>query len=51
VLDRLFAKDGDAVGFHPCPPPDAADGDEVLANKTLELATDRISRARLISGV
>ena len=31
VLDGVFAKDGDAVRFHPCPPLVAADVDEVLA--------------------
>ena len=31
VLDGVFAKDGDTVRFHPCPPLDATDVDEVLA--------------------
>ena len=34
VVDGVFAKDGDAVRFHPCPPLDAADVDEVLAPVT-----------------
>ena len=31
VLDGVFAKDGNTVRFHPCPPLDAADVDELLA--------------------
>lgn len=34
VLDGVFAKDGDTVRFHPCPPLDVADVDEVLATVT-----------------
>ena len=34
VLDGVFANDGDTVRFHPCPPLDAADVDEVLATLT-----------------
>ena len=34
VFDGVFATDGDTVRFHPCPPLDAADVDEVLATVT-----------------
>jgi hypothetical protein len=34
VLDAVFARRGDTVAFHPCPPLDAADVDEVLATVT-----------------
>ena len=34
VLDGVFAQHGDTVRFHPCPPLDAADVDEVLATVT-----------------
>jgi hypothetical protein len=34
VLDGVFARHGDTVRFHPCPPLDAADVEEVLATVT-----------------
>ncbi len=34
VVDGVFARHGDTVRFHPCPPLDAADVDEVLATVT-----------------
>ena len=34
VLDGVFARHGDTVRFHPCPPLDAADVEEVLAPVT-----------------
>ena len=34
VLDGVFTQNGDTVRFHPCPPLDAADVDEVLATVT-----------------
>jgi hypothetical protein len=34
VLDGVFARNGDTVRFHPCPPLDAADVDEVLVTVT-----------------
>ena len=33
-LTSVFARNGDTVRFHPCPPLDAADVDEVLATVT-----------------
>ena len=44
VVDGVFAKDGDAVRFHPSPWLDAADVDEVLA--TVEAYTQRLLASR-----
>ncbi len=33
-MTSVFARNGDTVRFHPCPPLDAADVDEVLATVT-----------------
>jgi hypothetical protein len=37
VLDGVFARNGDTLRFHPCPPLDAADVEEVLATVTAHI--------------